>query len=308
MRLVALLVSLLSALNAGAGSSPSPSASSQDPKLILTSFPILEDVVKQLAPEGLRVECLVPRNGDIHSYKPTAQDLIRLEKAPLILLWGLGLDDNIRRLTLSKSFQSRTHIVTDTNSKLDTTPSSSHESVTHSEDPHLWQSPSQMIPVVLRIEDILKANFPSETKQIERNSKQFRQSLEKIGREYQSKFKKLPKSQKKLVTPHQAFDHLASEMGLESASLLGADPEQSPSLKSLQGLIQRLKREKTQVLFREPGPVSPWLQNVARETGAQIRGPLFADQLTLEPPTNSYPQVLEYNLETIWTALQEVPK
>ncbi|MFN8792444.1 MAG: metal ABC transporter substrate-binding protein [Bdellovibrionales bacterium] len=290
------------ALNVSSAAASALGSSQSKTTIILTSFPILQDVVKALAPQGAVVECLVPRDGDIHSYKPTAQDVLRLEKAHLVLLWGLELDENVQRLTQTKSLQSRTHVVTDRISKPSSNPTAPHA------DPHLWQSPRKMKEVVLQIERILKTSDPSQAAVIEKRSLKFQKNLEKIARHYQKKFSRLKTSQKKLVTPHQAFDYLAQEMGLESVALLGADPDQSPSLKSLQAVIQRLKREKTPVLFRESSLESSWLENVARETGAQIRGPLYADGLTLEPPAHAYPQVLEYNLETIWTALQEVPK
>jgi len=51
---------------------------------VVTSFSILEDLVKELGGDYVRVENLVGRNSDAHMYQPKPSDAVAIANADLV--------------------------------------------------------------------------------------------------------------------------------------------------------------------------------------------------------------------------------
>ena len=65
---------------------------STNKKVLLTSFTILEDIVRNIAGEAFLVESITKPGMEVHGYKTTPSDLIRGSKAVLFFENGFGLE------------------------------------------------------------------------------------------------------------------------------------------------------------------------------------------------------------------------
>lgn len=274
--------------------------------VVYTSFPILNDVVEQIAPDSIQVQSLVPQDQDIHSYKVSAKDIVKLQTADLIIVWGLGLDQNISELTEKSKLQSKTIIATDKVPALHTKSHIHDKDHQHTDqDPHLWQSLERMQNVIQNIATAMKTKFPDHRIAIESATTQYLNRLVNLHSQYKSEFAKLPKEKKKVVTAHDAFAYLGKEMGIEIYSPQGLDSEQSPSLKSVQSLIKTIREKNIRVLFTENGQSSQLLDRVSRESGVSIKGALYSDSLSPSLGIKHYHELIEWNLKSLLQALKE---
>ena len=62
-----------------------------DKKQVLTTFTVLADMAKNVAGDRADVDSLTKPGAEIHGYEPTPQDLVRLQKADIVLDNGMNL-------------------------------------------------------------------------------------------------------------------------------------------------------------------------------------------------------------------------
>lgn len=88
-----LILSLLVALAAPV---MAPHASAQGrPLRVLASFSILADIAANVAGETAEVESLMPLGANPHAYEPSAQDVVRLSEADLVLVAGINFEEGL---------------------------------------------------------------------------------------------------------------------------------------------------------------------------------------------------------------------
>lgn len=269
-------------------------------KEVLTSFSIVESVTKELAPARVHVSSLVPQGQDWHSYKMSARDGAKIQKAQLVLYWGLGLDQALVDLVKRKDFKGQAVQITD---KIPTLKghTESHDLHHHDADPHLWQSPKLMVQVVENISKALTSTFPESKTEIESKTKSYVSKLQDLSAKYKKEFDQIPQEKKTILTSHQAFAYLGQEMGLQIESLHGLDSEMDPTIKEIQNLKQKVQSKKIATVFQEYNQPAALMEKVAGRAGPV----LYSDCLGSGASTKSYLDFIEYNLKTI---LEELKK
>ena len=72
-------------------------------KRIVTTFTIIQDMAQNVAGEAATVESITKPGAEIHGYEPTPQDIVKAQKADLVLWNGMNLErwfekffDNVR--------------------------------------------------------------------------------------------------------------------------------------------------------------------------------------------------------------------
>ena len=74
---------------------------------VVTSFSILEDLVKELGGQYVNVVNLVDRNSDAHTYQPKPSDAVAIAKADLVIFNGLGFEGWIPRLIKNSGYKNK---------------------------------------------------------------------------------------------------------------------------------------------------------------------------------------------------------
>jgi len=97
-----LLLSLSFAVAVGCTSSVQTTAGK---KQVLTTFTVIADMAQNVAGDLLEVASLTKLGVEIHGYEPTPQDIVRAQKADLILDNGLNLELPLIQGTLNYTEQ-----------------------------------------------------------------------------------------------------------------------------------------------------------------------------------------------------------
>jgi zinc/manganese transport system substrate-binding protein len=277
---------------------------------VATSFSILEDVVKNVGGSRVSITNFVPRDGDTHSYQPSAQDVRALAKAKVVFINGLGLEGWFSKL--AKNANSQAKIVELAKGlkalKLEEEHSDEHGHEDHGEfDPHLWWNPMNVVQYAYRIRNALTQADPSGKNVYWANAARYARDLANLDAWAKLEVSKIPAKNKKIVTNHDALGYLADRYGFRVVGTVipGGGTERAPSARETANLIRLIRREGVKAIFTENTVNAKLAQSIAKETGAKIAPSLYTDALgALGSSGETYLKAFRHNISTLVAALR----
>ena len=260
-------------------------------KVLLTSFTILEDIVRNIAGEEFRVESITKPGMEVHGYKTTPSDLIRGSEAVLFVENGFGLELwsekftsnlNVRRLSIS-DYINPIFIEED--------------AYKGKPNPHAWISPVRGKLYVDIIVNALKDLDPANSSKFEKNGIIFKSKINKIDEDFKLFLNTINKSKRYLVSCEGAFSYLANDYGFKEAYLWPVNAESQVTPKRMAKVISLIKENKIPLVFCESTVSSEAQLTVARESGAKFAGNFYVDSLSSKNgPASNYLDLLNHNL------------
>ena len=148
-------------------------------------------------------------------------------------------------------------------------------------DPHWWHDPRNAIAAVARIRDTFVTIDAAHADTYRRNAAAYIGQLQALDRGIRGCMVRVPESERKLVTDHDAFGYFANRYGVMvvGAVIPSQTTQAQPSARDTAHLIDLIKREHVQAVFPESS-INPRLsQAIARETGASANYTLYGDTL-----------------------------
>ncbi|MCS6829878.1 MAG: metal ABC transporter substrate-binding protein [Armatimonadota bacterium] len=283
--------------------------------MVATFFPVA-DIVRQVGGEHVAVQVLLPPDGDLHAFTPTARQMKRLQQADVVFSLGLGaepfLDTMLRGLgrkrprvvqlaegcwTLPASAEHKHH---DSHHHAH---HAEHEEHEHDEavDPHVWLSLQNAIRMTQNARDALVMLDPAHAGDYELNADRLIADLQRIRDALASRAKTW--RQRKFIAAHGAYRYLAEEAGIEQVAVFEPLPGVEPSARWLRQLMDTARRERVKVIFAAPPASSRLVEVVAADMGVPVYllDPLERAQYL---PGESYQQRMMYNIETLERAMR----
>ena len=115
----------------------------------------------------------------------------------------------------------------------------------------------------------------------------------------------IPASQRKVITSHDAFGYFGAAYGITFVAPEGLSTEAEPSASDVALLIEQIKAEKVKLLFIENMNSPRLIQQIARDTGAQMGGTLYSDALSPpDGPAPTYLAMFENNVPKLKSAME----
>src|SRR2546426_7106561 len=257
---------------------------------VLTPTPILADMTKRLAGDGMSVGSIVPAGAHVEEYEPRPDDAKRMSEAKLVITNGLDLDKWVEPLLRNAKSGTPVVVVTDGLPDIDG-------------NPHMWFDPALARRYVDKIRDALIGLDPAGRDFYTVNALKYSQELLALDAELKAKIATIPADHRKLVTSHDAFPYFARAFGFEIVGFAQPEPDKMPSAGELADLIDKVKSAKVPAIFSEAG-VSPQLaETIAKETGARVITDLPTDSL-LDRPADSYVGLMRVVVDKIVAALK----
>src|SRR5919108_571495 len=148
-------------------------------------------------------------------------------------------------------------------------------------DPHWWHDPRNAEAAVRAIRATLVALDPSHRTGYRRRAAAYLAKLRALDRSLAACFARLPRSERKLVTDHDAFGYFTHRYGLDvvGAVIPSQTTQAQPSAGATARLVRLIRREHVRAVFPESS-VNPRLPGpIARGTGATSRYTLYGDTL-----------------------------
>jgi manganese/iron transport system substrate-binding protein len=264
-------------------------------KRIVTTFTIIQDMAQNVAGDAAIVESITKPGAEIHGYEPTPQDIVKAQRADLVLWNGLNLErwferffgnlKNVPSAVLSEGIE----------------PIGIEEGpYTGKPNPHAWMSPSNAVIYVENIRKALVQLDPENAATYNANAKAYAAKFAAVEQMVRTELEKIPAEQRWLVTSEGAFPYLARNFGMKELFLWAVNADQQGTPQQVQKVIDGVRKNKIPVVFSESTVSDKPAKQVARETGARYGGVLYVDSLTAKNgPAPTYLKLMEYNARTI---------
>jgi zinc/manganese transport system substrate-binding protein len=282
MKRALALLGLVAVVLAGCGGE-------EDGAVVATTTQVA-DLARNVAGDRAEVRGILTPNADPHGYEPRSRDVKRLAGAKLVLRSGGEVDEWLEEAQASAG--SDASVVTlGENTR---------------EEPHWWQDPRAVIAAIPKLRDALVKADPDGRAAYDANARRYVARLRALDRGIARCIATIPAARRKLVTTHDALGAYARRYGLEVIATV--IPSRSTRGQASAGetaeLVRTIRREQVPAVFAESS-VNPDVEKaIAREAGAKVSPPLWADSLGPKGSSGAtYIASREFNTRTITEAL-----
>ncbi|PAW64542.1 MAG: manganese transporter [Verrucomicrobiia bacterium Tous-C2TDCM] len=303
-RIAALLFGGLVLLQPGCAERPAPQ---EGPYRVVATVGMIADIVREITGPLAEVDGIIGEGVDPHLYKPTATDVKALQAADVVFYNGLLLEgkmtDVFAKLAASGK---RVHAVTEDLGEGSGYVASGGDG---HHDPHVWMDVRGWIAATRVIERTLASFDPPNATTYQSNASSYRAKLEALDAYAKRSIASIPKTQRVLVTAHDAFQYLSRAYGIEVRGIQGMSTESEAGVKDIEDLVAFLAERKIPAVFVESSVSDKNARALLEGVAAKgqtviIGGELYSDAMG---PAGSYEGtylgMIDHNITTITRSL-----
>ena len=276
--------------------------------IVTTNFPgydFVRAIIKDV--DDISVKMLISPGGEIHSYEPTPEDIINIEKADLFVYVGgesdEWVDDLLDNNNIDKSKVVKLMDLVNTVYEEEVNEVSEEEE--EELDEHIWTSPKNAITIVQKLsKNIIEIDKDNKEK-YEINENRYVEELTSIDNEIQEVVK-TAKRKELIFGDRFPFRYFTDLYGLKYyAAFPGCSSETEASAKTIAYLIDKVKSDDIPVILKielSSGKVSEAIQ---KETGVKILELNSAHNISKEDFDKgiTYVDIMKKNIEVLKIAL-----
>ncbi len=267
--------------------------SSNKINVVSTIYP-WANVAKNIGGDLVEVTTLTPPGVEPHEYEPTPQDLVKLNKADVVIVNGGGIDTWAEK-TIDELRSDGVRVVR-ISDDVEMLPDGQVQ------DPHFWLDPIR----VKQAAELLWRPLSLTTREdapLHQGLEAYLLKLDQLDQAYRTGL--MSCQRRDIVTTHNAFRYLANRYSLQNEYILGLSPEEDPSPQKIAEVTKLAKDTGVTTIFFET-LVSPKLaQTIANEIGIQtaVLNPIEGLSQTELDAGKDYLQLMQENLLHLRTAL-----
>lgn len=173
-------------------------------KRIVTTFTIIQDMAQNVAGDAAIVESITKPGAEIHGYEPTPQDIVKAQKADLVLWNGLNLERWFERF-FGNLQNVPSAVLTEGIAPLGI----EEGPAVGKPNPHAWMSPRNAVIYVENIRKALVKLDPANAATYNANAAAYTAKFAEIERTVRVELEKIPVERRWLVSSEGAFPYLA---------------------------------------------------------------------------------------------------
>ncbi|MDD2979334.1 MAG: metal ABC transporter substrate-binding protein [Hespellia sp.] len=318
-----LLLFSLSALVGGCGSSKVEKDSDKI-SVVATIFPQY-DFTRAIAGDNAEITMLLKPGSESHSYEPTPQDIITIQKCDVFLYVG-GENDAWVEEILSSMDTSNMQVIALTDC-VDTVEEEVVEGMQESHedeaetvddvsgqkaeaqrgeiDEHVWTSPKNAQKIVDKISRALCTADPEHASDYEANTSEYQEELAKLDMQFRHV---TDSAERREIIFGDRFPlrYFAEEYGLTYyAAFPGCASDTEPSAATIAFLIDKVKEDKIPIVFKIELSNGNMAEAIADATGAREETFYSCHNISADDWNNgeTYLSLMEKNVETLKDAL-----
>jgi zinc/manganese transport system substrate-binding protein len=277
---------------------------------IVASFSILGDLVRVVGGPGIAMDVLVGPDKDPHDFEPGPGDARRLAGADVLVVNGLAFEPWVDKLVGAAGFRGHRIVAS---AGIDTLRQRGGHAHGHDHghqhgkaepDPHIWQDPIRVRRMVTGIAAGLASAHPAGAQAYRDAAEDYGRELDGLDRWIRAELGTVPQSRRKVVTSHDGFAYFAARYGIAFRAPRGAAAGGEPSAADIARIIRDIRKEKVRLVFIETIGSPRVIEQIARESGAQLGGRLYSDSLSAaDGPAPTYLAMMRYNVTRLRDAM-----
>ena len=273
---------------------------------VAASFPILADIVQNVAGDRARVWSVVPSGADVHTYEAAPRDIVRLARSHAFVFMGghherfvedggwLAAADEAKVPVLEFAKGLDLIVVQRIVDHGD------HIHDLTAGDPHVWLDPTRVADLVRLAADFLTRIDPKGEATYRANAARYGAELVQLDEELRAGLASIPPERRKLVVFHDAFRYFAARDQFEVLEYVVKSHGQDPSVRDVAGVHEALRASGVPAVFKEPQFNAAVLDTIAADRRVKV-GTLLTDTFTDDVTT--YLDLMRFNLQSLVTKL-----
>ncbi len=273
----------------------------EDQPNVVTTSTIITDWTTEVAQDEINLTGILPPGTDPHVYEPVPRDSGAFEEADLIIYNGYNLEPGLIRIMNAAGVNADKLALGEVIEPLDFEKNGATEP-----DPHVWGDVENAIAMVNTLRDKLIELSPENAEQFTQNADNYIAQLEQLDTWVEAQIATIPQQQRQLVSTHDAFQYYGVAYGLEiPGTLIGISTEEQPSARTVQELIETIRKRQIPAIFAETTINPALISTVAEEANVKLaERELYADSIGAPGSEgDSYIKMTVSNTRTIVEAL-----
>ncbi|MBX9851405.1 MAG: zinc ABC transporter substrate-binding protein [Cytophagaceae bacterium] len=280
---------------------------------IVATTGMIGDAVKNITGDSAEVFVLMGPGVDPHLYKPTLRDIDELSDADIIVYNGLHLEGKMGEILEKISLQKKVICLKDgipEEKFIISNPNQVKEGDHAVYDPHIWFDISIWNAGVKHLGKELANEDPAHSQLYLKNLSAYSDRLEKLDRWTKENIATVPKTQRVLITAHDAFTYFGKAYDIEVMGLQGISTVAEPGLKDITNLVKLIAERKIKAVFVESSVSEKAINAVIqgcmkRGQAVKIGGTLFSDAMGAKgTEEGTYVGMVRYNVRMIVNGLK----
>ncbi len=270
--IAALTVTLAAALSAcGSSDGDAQTSSGARPTIVATTTQVA-DFARQVAGDRADVNQILTANADPHDYEPRPSDVKAVSAAAVVMRSGGDLDEWLDGVLRNAATDAKALTL------IDTARTRKGEGET---DPHWWQDPRNAIGAVDEIRNALISADPDGRDAYSANADAYLIKLRELDSAIKTCIGKVPASERKLVTDHDALGYYADRYDIEIIGTVipALSTQAQASAGETARLVRTIRAAGVTTIFPESSANPKLARAIARDAGAKVGPALYADSL-----------------------------
>ncbi len=271
--IAALTVTLAAAflVACGSGDGDAQTSSGARPTIVATTTQVA-DFARQVAGDRAEVSQILTANAGPHEYEPRPSDVKAVSGAAVVVRSGGDLDEWLDGVLRNAATDAKALTL------IDTVRTREGEGET---DPHWWQDPRNAIAAVGEIRDALIAADPGGRDAYTSNADAYLVKLRTLDETIKSCIDKIPASQRKLVTDHDALGYYADRYDIDIIGTVipALSTQAQASAGETARLVRTIRAAGVTTIFPESSANPKLTRAIARDAQAKVGPALYADSL-----------------------------
>ncbi|MCT8247920.1 metal ABC transporter substrate-binding protein [Proteus faecis] len=249
----------------------------KDKLKVVTTFTIIQDIAQNVAGDAAIVESITKPGAEIHDYQPTPKDIVKAQKADLILWNGLNLERWFERF-----FNELRNVPAVVVTEGITPMPISEGAYKNNPNPHAWMSPNNALIYIENIRKALVEHDPDNAAIYNQNAARYAEKIKQLDAPLRERLSRIPQEERWLVTSEGAFSYLTHDYGFKEVYLWPINAEEQGTPQQVKYVIDTVREHKIPVVFSESTISDKPAKQVSKETGAKYGGVLYVDSLSTE--------------------------
>lgn len=272
-----------------------------------TVAPITNIVANIAGGTDAQITGIVPEGTNSHTFEPLPSDAAILEKADIVFINGLMLEEPTKDLALAnlKNGAQICEIAPKILPKSEYIYDFSFPIEGGKPNPHLWTNPPMAKQYAELIRNVLSRRDPKNANIYATNFIAFAAKVDALDAAMVTATATIPENQRKLLTYHDAYAYFAKHYGFTVIGAIQPSSFTEPTPREIANLINQVKAEKVPAIFGSEVFPSPVLEQIGAETTVRYVDVLRDDDLIGKPgdPEHSWMGLMRFNFATVVEAL-----
>lgn len=254
------------------------------------SFYPLSYFTKEIGQDKVNVINILDKGSDAHTFEPSIQDRINIEKSDIFIYNGLDLEHWVEKTIDSMQIPSLK--ILDSSEGINTIMHDDHP------DPHIWLDPytaniqaKNIYKSLIELDQDNEAYYTSNYAILENKFIELQTVYDEAFARYEGK---------SIVLEHEIFSYLAHRYNFNQVSVSGLIPESEPSFQELSHVIDYLLENDIKYVLLSKYDSNKVIETIKKETNVEI---LIIDSMEIGTEDFDYFAIMKENLKSLIGAL-----